>query len=195
MAKLNLVILGSTRGSNMQAIIDAIQNQELNAHISLVISNKKEAYILERAKSNNIENIFISAKNKTREEYDKIVADEINKYKPDLILLIGYMRILSKGFVNSFKNKILNIHPSLLPKHPGLMDLAVHQAVIDARDEETGCTIHEVTEEVDNGKIILQLKCKVDKTDSAEELKEKVQELEKKAWIQVIKKLEKGKLK
>ncbi|APC97256.1 phosphoribosylglycinamide formyltransferase [Francisella frigiditurris] len=171
----------------MQAIIDAIQNQELNAHISLVISNKKEAYILERAKSNNIENIFISAKNKTREEYDKIVADEINKYKPDLILLIGYMRILSKDFVNSFKNKILNIHPSLLPKHPGLMDLAVHQAVIDAKDQETGCTIHEVTEEVDNGKIILQLKCKVDKTDSAEELKEKVQELEKKAWIQVIK--------
>ncbi|WP_071663076.1 phosphoribosylglycinamide formyltransferase [Francisella frigiditurris] len=187
MSKLNLVILGSTRGSNMQAIIDAIQNQELNAHISLVISNKKEAYILERAKSNNIENIFISAKNKTREEYDKIVADEINKYKPDLILLIGYMRILSKDFVNSFKNKILNIHPSLLPKHPGLMDLAVHQAVIDAKDQETGCTIHEVTEEVDNGKIILQLKCKVDKTDSAEELKEKVQELEKKAWIQVIK--------
>ncbi|MFC4892521.1 phosphoribosylglycinamide formyltransferase [Pseudofrancisella aestuarii] len=187
MAKLNLVILGSTRGSNMQAIIDAIQNQELNAHISLVISNKKDAYILERAKSNNIENIFISAKDKTREEYDKIVANEINKYQPDLILLIGYMRILSKDFVNSFKNKILNIHPSLLPKHPGLMDLAVHQAVINAKDEETGCTIHEVTEEVDSGKIILQLKCKVDKSDCAEELKEKVQELEKKAWIQVIK--------
>jgi folate-dependent phosphoribosylglycinamide formyltransferase PurN len=97
------------------------------------------------------------------------------------------MRIISENFVDTYRGKILNVHPSLLPKHPALMDLAVHQAVLDANDTQTGCTIHQVSEIVDGGEIVLQLKCNVDKNDTAETLKTKVQGLEKQAWIDVIK--------
>ncbi|MFV9931293.1 MAG: phosphoribosylglycinamide formyltransferase [Francisella endosymbiont of Hyalomma asiaticum] len=186
MSKLNLVILGSTRGSNMQAIIDAIANKQLNAQISLVISNKQNAYILQRAMQHNIVTKLIAAKGVSREQYDELLVREINKYNPDLILLIGFMRILSPVFVKIFKGKILNIHPSLLSKYAGLMNLAVHQAVIAAGDSISGCTIHQVTEEVDGGDIVLQLKCDVTKDDTAESLKTKVQALENEAWVEVI---------
>ena len=181
------MILGSTRGTNMQAIIDAINSSEINASIEMVISNRKDAFILQRAKDNNIAHKFISAKDKIREQYDDLLISEINSYNPDLILLIGFMRILSEKFTNEFSGKVLNVHPSLLPKHSGLMDLAVHQSVLDAGDVESGCTIHQVNEMVDGGKIELQLKCSVEKDDNAESLKQKVQVLESKAWVEVIK--------
>ncbi len=187
MSKLKLVVLGSTRGSNLQAIIDEINSNNLQAEISLVISNKKDAYILERAENHNIKNLFISAKGLTREEYDAKAMYEINKINPDLVLLIGYMRIVSESFVNKYRGKILNVHPSLLPKHPGLMDLAVHQAVLDANDDESGCTIHQGSEEGEGGESVLQLKCKIAENDTAETLKAKVQKLETQAWIDVIK--------
>ena len=187
MSGLNLVVLGSTRGTNMQAIIDSIASKEILANINLVISNKKDAFILQRAEDNNIANKFISAKGLSRDEYDQALIDEINQYKPDLILLIGFMRILGSRFINRFSSRVLNIHPSLLPKHGGLMDLAVHQAVINAKDEKSGCTIHQVTEDVDSGQIVLQLSCGVDRDDNAESLKRKVQQLESKAWVEVIK--------
>ncbi|AJI56411.1 phosphoribosylglycinamide formyltransferase [Francisella philomiragia] len=187
MSRLKLVVLGSTRGTNMQAIIDAIADRQIDAEISLVISNKQDSYILQRAKDRNIANKFIASKGLSREVYDKLLVEEIQKYNPDLILLIGFMRILSPVFIKAFEGKILNIHPSLLPKHAGLMDLAVHQSVIDAGDSVSGCTIHQVSEEVDGGDIVLQLKCDVTKDDIAESLKEKVQALESKAWIEVIK--------
>jgi len=187
MSALKLVVLGSTRGTNMQAIIDEIESNSLNAEINLVISNKQDAIILEKAKNHNINNIFISTKGLSRKEYDAKVITEIQKHNPDLILLIGYMRIISEDFVNAYRGKILNVHPSLLPKHPALMDLAVHQAVLDASDTQTGCTIHQVSEIVDGGQIVLQLKCDVDKNDTVETLKTKVQGLEKQAWIDVIK--------
>ncbi len=116
-----------------------------------------------------------------------LLISEIKNHNPDLILLIGFMRILSENFTNEFSGKILNIHPSLLPKHPGLMDLAVHQVVLDAGDSQSGCTIHQVNEQVDGGKIELQLKCSVEKDDTAESLKQKVQALESEAWVEVIK--------
>ncbi|MEY8714932.1 phosphoribosylglycinamide formyltransferase [Francisella philomiragia] len=187
MSKLKIVVLGSTRGTNMQAIVDAIANKQIDAEISLVISNKQDSYILQRAKDRNIANKFIASKGLSREVYDKLLVEEIQKYNPDLILLIGFMRILSPVFIKAFEGKILNIHPSLLPKHAGLMDLAVHQSVIDAGDSISGCTIHQVSEEVDGGDVVLQLKCDVTKDDTAESLKEKVQALESKAWIEVIK--------
>lgn len=187
MSKLKLVVLGSTRGSNMQAIIDAIASSKLNASIELVISNRKNAYILERAANNNILNKFISAKDRTRIEYDLELISEIQKYSPDIVLLIGFMRILSPDFVDAFKGKVLNIHPSLLPRHAGLMDLAVHQSVIDSGDNQSGCTIHQVSEKVDGGDIMLQISCQVAANDNAEDLKEKVQALESEAWVEVIK--------
>ncbi|MEY8768022.1 phosphoribosylglycinamide formyltransferase [Francisella philomiragia] len=187
MSKLKIVVLGSTRGTGMQAIVDAIANKQIDAEISLVISNKQDSYILQRAKNQNIANKFIASNGLSREVYDKLLVEEIEKYNPDLILLIGFMRILSPVFIKAFERKILNIHPSLLPKHAGLMDLSVHQSVIDARDSISGCTIHQVSEEVDGGDVVLQLKCDVTKEDTAESLKEKVQALESQAWIEVIK--------
>ncbi|AIT09290.1 phosphoribosylglycinamide formyltransferase [Candidatus Francisella endociliophora] len=187
MSELKLVVLGSTRGTNMQAIIDAIDFNQIDASIELVISNRKSAYILQRAQEHNIFNKFVSAKGLTRERYDELLVNEIQKYNPDIVLLIGFMRILSPVFIKAFKGKILNIHPSLLPKHAGLMDLDVHQSVIDAGDDKSGCTIHQVTEEVDGGDIVLQLECDVTGNDTAESLKKKVQALESKAWIEVIK--------
>ncbi|MBY7733987.1 phosphoribosylglycinamide formyltransferase [Francisella philomiragia] len=187
MSKLKIVVLGSTRGTNMQAIVDAIANKQIDAEISLVISNKPDSYILQRAKDRNIANKSIPSKGLSRDVYDKLLVEEIQKYNPNLILLIGFMRILSPVFIKAFEGKILNIHPSLLPKHAGLMDLSVHQSVIDARDSISGCTIHQVSEEVDGGDIVLQLKCDVTKDDTAESLKEKVQALESAAWIEVIK--------
>jgi phosphoribosylglycinamide formyltransferase-1 len=187
MSKVKLAILGSTRGTNMQAIIDAIANKELNASIDIVISNRKNSYILQRAQKYSITNKFISAKELSREDYDQLLINELLKYQPDLILLIGFMRILSPIFIKAFKGKILNIHPSLLPKHAGLMDLAVHEAVINAKENISGCSIHQVTQEVDGGDIVLQLECNVAKDETAESLKSKVQNLENKAWIEVIK--------
>ena len=187
MSALRLVVLGSTRGTNMQAIIDSIHSKEIDASIEMIISNRKEAFILQRAEDNSLAHKFISAKDKTRKQYDEQLISEINSRKPDLILLIGFMRILSEKFTNEFNGKILNVHPSLLPKYSGLMDLAVHQSVLDAGDVESGCTIHQVNEMVDGGKIELQLKCAVEQNDTAESLKQRVQALESKAWVEVIK--------
>ena len=187
MSTLKLVVLGSTRSTNMQAIVNAIHSSEIDASIEIVISNRKDAYIIQRSDDYHLPNKFISAKDLDRPKYDNLLIREILQYKPDLILLIGYMRILGNDFINVFDGKILNIHPSLLPKHAGLMDLMVHQSVLDADDVESGCTVHQVNEQVDGGKIELQLKCAVEKGDTAKSLKQRVQALESKAWIEVIK--------
>lgn len=118
MSKLNLVILGSTRGTNMQAIIDAIANKQLNAQISLVISNKSDAYILQIAADYNIPTKYIAAKGLTREQYDELVVAEIQKYNPDLILLIGFMRILSSVFIKAFEGKDLKYSSITIAKAP-----------------------------------------------------------------------------
>jgi phosphoribosylglycinamide formyltransferase 1 len=186
--KVKLAILGSTKGTDMQAIIDAIESGELNASIEVVISNKKSAYILERAKKHNISAIYIPAvKGESREEYDQHLINELSNYHVDLVLLIGYMRIITSNLVDKYKGKILNVHPSLLPKFAGGMDINVHAEVLKAGETETGCTIHEVTAEVDAGPIVIQKKCKVEPDDTVETLKEKVQKLEGEAFIEAIK--------
>ena len=190
MATLHLAILGSTMGTDMQAIIDAIEKKELDAKIDIVISNKPDAYILERAKKHNLKTLFIDNKNKTREEFDEEVLVELKKYPIDLIILIGYMRILSPAFVRAFPNRILNVHPSLLPAFAGGMDMNVHEKVIKTGMKETGCTIHLVDEGVDTGKILMQKKCSVEPNDTAETLKIKVQKLEREAFVEVLKKFE-----
>jgi len=184
---LRLAVLGSTRGTDMQAIIEAIKKGELNASIEVVISNKPDAYILERAKNNELEAVFINQKDKTREQFDEEILKILDEKKVDLILLIGYMRILSAPFTQKYKNKIMNVHPSLLPAFAGGMDLNVHEEIIKAGVKETGCTIHYVDEGVDTGKIILQKKCSVLPTDTPETLKERVQKLEGEAWVEIIK--------
>ena len=158
---IRLGILASTRATDMQAVIDAIGNKELNARISVVVSNKQDAYALERAKQHNIKSFFVDSKKKEREQYDKEVAKILDKNNVDLILLIGYMRILSPWFVSRYKNMLINVHPSLLPKYAGSMDLDVHAEVLKNREKVTGATLHFVNESVDTGPIILQKEVKI----------------------------------
>ena len=113
-------------------------------------------------------------------------ADVLRKYKVDLVLLIGFMRILSSEFCREWSDRILNVHPSLLPKYAGGMDTNVHEEVLKNKDKETGCTIHFVTDEVDGGPILIQKKCGVEKHDTVETLKTKVQELEGQAFLEAI---------
>ena len=127
---IRLGVLGSTKGTDLQAILDAISKKILKAKVSLVVSNNKNAYILKRAKNNNIPNYYISHESLSRKNFDSLVAEELKIYKVDLILLIGFMRILSKEFCLEWKDKILNVHPSLLPKYAGGMDNNVHEEVL-----------------------------------------------------------------
>ena len=183
---VKVAILGSTRGSSLQPVIEAIEAGELDATIVAVISNRKKSGILERARSHNLPDHFISAKGKEREEFDRDVTELLQQVEAELVLCIGYMRFLSAEFVNHWYGKVANVHPSLLPKHPGLMDLDVHQAVIDAEDKETGCTVHIIDEGVDSGPILIQKRIPVESGDTAETLKAKVQPLEGLAFIELI---------
>ncbi|CAH0514202.1 unnamed protein product [Peronospora belbahrii] len=185
--KLKLAVLGSTRGSSMQPIIDAIAAGDLNASIDIVVSDKAGAGILERAKTHGIESLFLSAKGLSRTEFDAQVSEALKKKNVDLVLLVGYMRILSVEFCKEWENKVLNVHPSLLPEFAGGMDLAVHSAVLDAKKTESGCTVHFVTEQVDAGPIAVQMKCSVLDTDTPESLKARVQSLEGAAFLHAIK--------
>ncbi|MBC8215771.1 MAG: phosphoribosylglycinamide formyltransferase [Candidatus Marinimicrobia bacterium] len=187
---MKLGILGSTKGTDLQAILNAINHGELEVEISVVISNREKAYILERVKNYNLPSYFISHKGKTREEFDKEATAVLKKHKVDLVLLIGFMRILSAEFCREWQDRILNVHPSLLPKYAGGMDANVHEEVLKNGDYETGCTIHFVTEEVDGGPILIQKKCRVDRNDTVDTLKAKVQKLEGEAFIEAIKKFE-----
>jgi len=160
---LRIGILASTRATSSQALIDAIADKKLNAVISVLISNKANAFALERAKNHGIKAVFIESKGKEREQYDKEIAKTLDENNVDLILLIGYMRILSPWFVRKYRNRVMNIHPSLLPAFAGGMDKDVHQEVLNAKAKVTGCTLHFVDESVDGGKIIMQKKVKIEK--------------------------------
>ena len=183
---IKLAVLGSTNGTDLRAIMAAISKGELEAEVSVVISNRKSAFILERARNYNVPAIFISHKEKAREEFDAEMTTVLNKHGVDLVLLIGFMRILSSEFCRVWQNKLLNVHPSLLPKYAGGMDTNVHEEVLKNGDTETGCTIHFVTEEVDGGPILIQKKCPVYGNDNVDTLKVKVQALEGRAFVEAI---------
>ncbi|MFQ6615283.1 MAG: phosphoribosylglycinamide formyltransferase [Fidelibacterota bacterium] len=194
MKTIKLGILGSTKGTDLQAILDAINHGQLNASVEVVISNRKKAFILQRARDHGIDALFISHKNKSREEFDSEVSREFKERGVQLVLLIGFMRILSAWFCLQWRNRVMNVHPSLLPAFAGGMDMNVHEEVLKAGVKETGCTIHFVTEDVDAGPIVVQKQCRVEKDDTPESLKQKVQALEGKAFIEAIELIQKGKL-
>ena len=184
---IKIGVLGSTKGTDLQALLDAINGGQLDAEVSVVVSNRESAYILERAKSHGVPTFFIPHKGKAREEFDREMTAAMQNHGVELVLLIGFMRILSAEFCLNWRDRILNVHPSLLPKYAGGMDTNVHAEVIKNGDTETGCTIHFVTEEVDAGPILIQKKCTVTSDDTVESLKTKVQELEGDAFIEAIK--------
>ena len=183
---IRLGVLGSTRGTDLEAILSAIKNKRLSAEVSVVISNRENAYILTRAKNHNVPSFFISHKDKSREEFDKDVTTILKQYNVELVLLIGFMRILSAEFCQAWRDRVLNVHPSLLPKYAGGMDMNVHEEVLKNGDHETGCTIHLVTETVDGGPILVQKRCTVETGETIATLKSKVQALEGGAFIEAI---------
>jgi len=195
MKKLRIGVLASTRGTDLQAIIDEIEQGKLNAEISVVISNKKDAYALERARRHEIKTVFIDPKGKSREEYDREVAKILDENHVDVIALIGYMRLLSPEFVHRYKNRIMNVHPSLLPAFAGGMDRNVHEVVLEHGVKITGCTIHFVDEGADTGPIILQEAVRVVEEDDVESLRDKVQAAEKRLFPEALRLFGEGRLK
>ena len=181
---IRLVVLVSGNGSNLQAIIDDITNNNLPAQVVAVISNKAEAYGLERAKKAGIEQRVLSHQNyDSREDFDAALKQLIDSFQPDLLILAGFMRILSNDFVEHYSQKMLNIHPSLLPKYKGLN---THQRAIDAGDSKHGCSVHFVTPELDDGPVILQATVDIHPDDTAESLANRVHEQEHKIYPQAI---------
>ena len=182
---IKIGILGSTKGSSIQLLIDKVKNKEINASIELIVCNRRNAEILNKAKINNINNIYLSNENLNREEYDRKIVNLMRIFDVDLVILCGYMKIVSSVLINEFGDNIINIHPSLLPKYGGMMNMDVHQTVIKNKEKFTGCTIHQVIEEVDGGDIIQQ-KQMIIKTDNPTILKLQVQKLESQSLIEVI---------
>lgn len=183
---LKVGVLGSTRGTALQGILDAIAAGTLDVEMVLVVSDKQSAPILERAAKYGVSALFLSPAGLKREAYDDQVSETLREVGAELVLLIGYMRIVSAKFVETWRGRLLNVHPSLLPAFGGLMNQKVHEAVLAAGVSETGCTIHQVTEEVDGGPIVLQKRCPVLPGDTAEMLKDRVQTLEQAAFVEVL---------
>jgi phosphoribosylglycinamide formyltransferase-1 len=175
-----LAILISGRGSNLLAFIDACAAGELNAQISLVISNNPAAAGLQRAQHAGIATRCIDHRNyRTREEFDQALVDELNANDVNLVVLAGFMRILTPVFIAPFVGRLLNIHPSLLPKYPGLR---THQRALLAGDAEAGATVHFVTQELDGGPPVLQARVPVLPNDTAEDLAVRVAAQEHKIY-------------
>ncbi|OVE81320.1 phosphoribosylglycinamide formyltransferase [bacterium K02(2017)] len=189
--KFSIVVLASGRGSNLQAIIDAIQEGYLNSQIIQVISNKKDALALEKAKKAGLSFQLIESKGKNRDLYQQQLLEQVKVINPDLIVLAGYMRILPKEFIDSFDRKIINIHPSLLPSFKGLH--AIEQA-LDAGVKFIGCTVHFVDSGIDTGPIILQAVEEVLANDDADSLSQRLLSKEHQILVKAIKLLEDNKV-
>ena len=171
-----IVVMISGSGSNLQTLIEQIHLTDVDAEIVGVIANKPDAYGLVRAQENKIATHTISHKDyDSRDDYDLALIKQIDRFEPDLVVLAGFMRILTANFVQHFSGKLLNIHPSLLPKHKGLQ---THQRALDEGDAEHGATVHFVTEELDGGPLILQGRIKIASDDDASSLAAQVQQLE-----------------
>ena len=193
---LNVAVLGSTRGTDLQAVIDAIESKKLkDVKIFFVLSNKKDAYILERARKHGIKDIFLDPQGKTREEYDKEITKLLEKHKVELIVLIGYMKLMSNEFVDRWRNKVMNIHPSLLPMFAGGMDKNVHKAILDYGCKVSGCSLIFIDEGADTGPVVLQKAVDVVEGETVDSLKDKVQEAEKEIIIKGIELFRDGKIK
>ncbi|UQC72048.1 phosphoribosylglycinamide formyltransferase [Lelliottia sp. AC1] len=172
----NIVVLISGNGSNLQAIIDACKQKQINGTIRAVFSNKADAFGLERARDAHIPAHALEASQfASREAFDRELVQEIDAYAPDVVVLAGYMRILSPGFVSHYSGRLLNIHPSLLPKYSGLH---THRQVLENGDEEHGTSVHFVTDELDGGPVILQAKIPVFDGDDEDDITERVQSQE-----------------
>ena len=180
-----IVVLISGHGSNLQALIDAQQRDELGGgQIVAVVSNRAEAYGLQRAQQANIPAEHLSHKDfATREGFDAALMTRIDTYAPDLVVLAGFMRILTPAFVQHYAGKMVNIHPSLLPKYPGMH---THARAIEAGDQEHGASVHYVTEGVDEGPVILQGRVPILADDTPDTLQQRVHALEHQLYPRAV---------
>ena len=184
MGRIKLAVLVSGRGSNLQSLIDACREPDFPAEISIVISNKPEAYALTRAEIAGIATAVISHKDfESREVFEGVIHAELIKHDIDLVCLAGFMRVLTAGFVKKWEGRIINIHPSLLPKHKGLH---THERALEAGDLESGCTIHFVTAGMDEGPVILQKSVPVEKNDTPDSLAARILEQEHIAYPEAV---------
>ena len=193
---LQVGVLLSGRGSNLQAVIDAIEAGTVSAKIAVVISNKKEAPGLERARKHRVPDVFLDPKPfagrpDSREAYDRAVLEVLQKHEVELVLLAGYMRIITPVLVKAYENRMMNIHPSLLPSFPGL---DVQKKAIDHGCKIAGCTVHFVTEGVDEGPIIIQAAVPIHEADTPETLAARILEQEHRIYPRAIQLYAEGKL-
>jgi phosphoribosylglycinamide formyltransferase-1 len=183
MAKQRIGILISGRGSNMVAILDAIREGRLDAEAAAVISNVESAPGLLKARERGVETLFISHKGRTREEHDNELVAQLQRRGVTLVCLAGYMRLMSPLFVRSFHNRLLNIHPSLLPAFPGLDS---QRQALEHGVKVSGCTVHLVDEELDHGPIVMQCAVEVRQDDSVESLSGRILEQEHRVYPKAI---------
>ncbi len=192
MSKLNIAVLVSGSGSNLQCIIDACESGSIDAAVKIVISDRQEALGLERAKKKGIRAEFVDFKSFSgREEHEKACSALIDSECCGLVCLAGYMRLVTGWFVRKYQGRIMNIHPALLPAFPGAH---AHRDVLAYGAKVSGCTVHFVDEEMDSGPIIIQTSVKVLESDTEETLGKRVLELEHKAYLEAIKLFSEGRL-
>jgi phosphoribosylglycinamide formyltransferase-1 len=180
MSPVKIAVLVSGSGSNLQTIIDHIEDNKIKGEIALVVSNRSGAFGLERAKNHNIEGVFLSGKGLDDEEYNRELVKILKDRDVELVVLAGYLKIISPYFVEEFRNRIINIHPSIIPSFcgKGYYGLKVHEAAVEYGVKISGATVHFVNEEADNGPIIIQKTVEVDFEDTAETLQKKVLKVE-----------------
>ncbi len=189
----NIVVLASGSGSNLQAIMDQIADNKISGRISAVLCNRPEAYALERAKKAGIPTIVLDHKSfDSRPAFDKAMIEAIDPHKPELIVLAGFMRILTPEFCEHYLGRMINIHPALLPSYKGLN---THQRVLDAGESVHGCTVHFVTPDLDDGPNIIQAVVDVTSEDNAETLVNKVQQQEHIIYPQAVAWFAEGRIK
>ncbi|WP_010447999.1 phosphoribosylglycinamide formyltransferase [Pseudomonas asplenii] len=188
----SVVVLLSGSGSNLQALIDDVRTGDNPAHIAAVISNRTDAYGLQRARDAGIETRTLDHKAfEGREAFDAALIELIDAFNPQLVVLAGFMRILSAEFVRHYQGRLLNIHPSLLPKYKGLH---THQRALDAGDSEHGCSVHFVTEELDGGPLVVQAVVTVESGDSAQSLAQRVHTQEHRIYPLAVRWFAEGRL-
>ena len=194
MKKARIAVLVSGRGSNLQAIIDNIEKGLLPSELAVVISDQTDAYALERARAHNIPAVLVSAKGykNKREEYDALLVKELRERNVDLVCLAGFMRIITPVLIRAFPNRILNIHPSLLPVFPGLH---VQKKALEHGVKFSGCTVHFVDEGMDTGPIIIQAVVPILDSDTEDSLSERILKQEHKIYSRAIQLFAEGRLK
>jgi len=192
MTGMSFVVLISGNGSNLQSIIDTIESGQINARLSAVISNNADAYGLTRARNHAIETRVIDHRlYDSRDSFDQALQRCVEEYDPDYIVLAGFMRIIGSAFINAYRNKILNIHPSLLPDYKGLN---THQRAIENRETEHGVSIHLVTSELDGGPVLMLGRYDIEQGNSVADLRQKGQQLELRMYPVVLQWLSEKKL-